>query len=551
MRAKKTVDEALERIFGAPMRELAPKLVIEPPAKAAFGDLSTNAAMLLAKREGRKPRELAEELCGRLAEECPDIASAEAAGPGFCNLRFRPSFWQRAVGRIEERGAAYGESGMGAGKKVLVEYVSANPTGPLHVGHGRGAALGDSLARLLRSQGYDVNTEYYLNDAGRQMRTLGLSIWLRLLECSGRNTDYPEDCYQGAYIRDLARELLGARPELADLSEAEGLPVCQNFGMENILSGIRKDLGDFRCSHDRYFSEKSLVDAGKVDEAFRVLAEKGLTYEKDGALWFRSESLGDSKDRVLRKSDGSLTYFATDIAYHHDKFLRGYGLLADLWGADHHGYIARLKGGVSAMGHDPDDFDILIIQLVNLLRGGQPVAMSTRAGQFVTLREVMDEVGIDAARFMFLSRKSDSPLDFDLALARERSMDNPVYYVQYAHARICALLRRAGERGLELAPSTDAAVLSRLDAPEELAMLRLLDGFEDTLASAARARAPHHVSSYLRELASMVHSYYGKYQILLPDDAELSLARLALLRAARQVLRNGLQLLGVEAPEAM
>lgn len=551
MRAADTLRAAL----AAALKELdlpwPDKLVVEPPREAKHGDLSTNAAMLLARAAKRNPRELGQELAARLPALCADIEHAEVAGPGFCNVTFRPSFWRRAVAEVESAGAAYGESDAGKGRKVLVEYVSANPTGPLHVGHGRGAAVGDSLARLLRKTGYAVETEYYLNDAGRQMRLLGLSVWLRLQELAGRAVEFPEDWYRGDYIRDLAADLLRREPALADLPEDESRARCGAYAVEQILGGIRADLAAFRVEHGRYFSEKSLVDGGAVDAAFAALKRAGYTYERDGALWFATTRLGDDKDRVLRKSDGSLTYFASDIAYHHDKYRRGHDWLVDVWGADHHGYIPRMRAAVAAMGEARESFDVVLIQLVNLLRDGKLVSMSTRAGEFVTLEEVLREVGPDAARFLFLSRKSDSPLDFDLELAKQRNLDNPVYYVQYAHARISSLLRRAAAQGLTLPERTDEAALAPLDTPEDMALLRQMAAFEDMLAQAAQNLAPHHVSRYLMDLAGSLHAYYARHQILLPDDEPRAVARLALLRAVGQTLRNGLFLLGVSAPESM
>ncbi|WP_165078175.1 MULTISPECIES: arginine--tRNA ligase [unclassified Desulfovibrio] len=553
MRAADTLRAAIEAALKELDLPLPDKLVVEPPREARHGDLSTNAAMLLARAAKRNPRELGEALAGRLAALCPDIERVEVAGPGFCNVTFRPEFWRRAVTEVEAQGDAYGRSDAGKGRKVLVEFVSANPTGPLHVGHGRGAAVGDTLARLLKATGHDVGREYYLNDAGRQMRLLGLSVWLRLQELAERPVTFPEDWYRGDYIRELAAELLRKEPELADAPEDEARARCGAYAVERLLAGIKEDLADFRVEFGEgdYFSEKSLVDKSAVDAAFAALKEAGYTYEKDGALWFATTRLGDDKDRVLRKSDGSLTYFASDIAYHHDKYSRGYQWLVDVWGADHHGYIPRMRAAVAAMGEPEASFDVVLIQLVNLLRDGKLVSMSTRAGEFVTLREVLDEVGPDAARFLFLSRKSDSPLDFDLELAKQRNLDNPVYYVQYAHARINSLLKRAADKGYSVPERMDEAALAPLDTPEDLALLRKIAAFEDTVAQAAEHLAPQHLSRYLMELAGLLHGYYAKHQILLPDDRPRAAARIALLRAIQQTLGNGLALLGVSAPTDM
>ena len=506
---------------------------------------------MLAKQAGRPPRELAGNLADALRRADARFQSVDVAGPGFLNVTFSPAFWHETVMRVEEAGEAFGASDMGRGTRVQVEYVSANPTGPLHIGHGRGAAVGDSLARILRFAGFDVTTEYYLNDAGRQMRLLGLSVWLRARELAGLPVTWPEDYYRGAYIIDIAREMLTADPHLTELPDAEGQERCFAYGMARILEGIQKDLREFRVEHQVWFSERSLVDAGAVEATFERLATVGLLFEKDGALWFRTTDLGDDKDRVLRKSDGTLTYFSSDIAYHDDKYRRGFDRVVDVWGADHHGYIPRMRAAVRALGRQATDLDVVLIQLVNLLRNGEQIAMSTRAGQFETLEDVVREVGVDAARFMFLSRKSDSHLDFDLELVKQRTMDNPVYYVQYAHARVSSVLRRAEEAGLLLAGALRPADLAPLDSAEDLALLRSVDRFEDVVRDAALALAPHHVSYYLLELAGALHSYYARHPVLQAGDPALATARLALLRAVGQTLKNGLALLGVSAPESM
>ena len=546
MRATDVLRSALMGIVEEMGLNWPAKAVIEPPRDPKHGDLAANIAMLLAREAHKNPRELAQIFVEKLPQRC-----AEVAGPGFCNVTFSQHFWRKTVCEVEAAGAAYGQSSVGQGRKTLVEYVSANPTGPLHVGHGRGAAVGDSLARLLRKAGFDVETEYYINDAGRQMRILGLSVWLRVKELAGRPVEWPEDYYRGSYIIDIAREMLAEDPSLPDMEDQAGQDRCYERAMNEILDGIKADLADFRVEHQHWFSEKTLVESGAVKAAFDALTEAGHTFDKDGAFWFATQALGDDKDRVLRKSDGSLTYFASDIAYHHNKFQRGYDWLIDIWGADHHGYVPRMRAAITAMGKPRESFDVVLIQLVNLLQGGKPVSMSTRAGTFETLADVVKEVGADAARFMFLSRKSDTSLDFDLELAKQRSLDNPVYYVQYAHARICAVLRRAEERGITLPAAATDELLAALDTPEDMALLRKMAGFEDMVATAAQALAVHHVSHYLMDLAGMLHSYYAKHQVLLADDTARTLSRLALLRAVSQVLRNGLDLLGVSAPEAM
>jgi arginyl-tRNA synthetase len=536
------------------------KAVLEAPKDPAHGDLASNLALVLAKETRCSPRETAARLADALKSASPgisagflpsDIASVEVAGPGFLNVRFSPAFQQRRISEIETRGPLYGSSDIGRGRKTLLEYVSANPTGPLHIGHGRGAAVGDSLARILRFAGFDVRTEYYVNDAGRQMSLLGRSILLRAREAANLPVNLPEEYYKGTYIADTAAGLLRERPDLHELPEEEAETLCREYGAREILRGIREDLARFRVEHQNWFSEQTLVQNGAVERAFGRLREKSLVFERDGALWFASARLGDDKDRVLCKSDGSLTYFASDIAYHDDKYKRGFDFVIDIWGADHHGYAPRIRAAVEALGRKAEDFEILFIQLVNLLRNGTPVGMSTRAGTFETLADVVAEVGVDAARFMFLSRKCDSPLDFDLEAVKERSMENPVYYVQYAHARVCALLRRGEQEGLRLPDVVPPALLAPLQNPEDLALLRLADRFEDVAAAAALKLAPHHISAYLTELSGLLHSYYAKYPVLRAEDGASGRARLALLRALGQVLRNGLDLLGVTAPDSM
>ncbi|MBQ7738882.1 MAG: arginine--tRNA ligase [Desulfovibrionaceae bacterium] len=548
-------NEALRRVLAECVENLKwtwpEKTVIEPPKDPKHGDLSTNMALLLAKPLKKNPRELANTLAQELMQRSELIAKAEAAGPGFCNVTLAPSFWQSVVTDIEALGDHYGEGSLGAGQKVLVEFVSANPTGPLHVGHGRGAAVGDSLARLLKAAGYTVDTEYYLNDAGRQMRLLGLSVWLRARELQGLDVEFPEEYYRGDYIIDIAKNCLAKMPDLLSLDPDEAKDKCYLFAMQSILDGIVADLADFRVYQDRFFSEKSLVEDKSVDDAFRYLDGEGLTYEQDHAYWFKAKQFGDDRDRVLRKSDGSLTYFASDIAYHHNKYARGYDWLIDVWGADHHGYIPRMRGAISAMNRAQESFDVVLIQLVNLIKDGKPVSMSTRAGTFETLHDVVKEVGVDATRFMFLSRKSDSPLDFDLDLVRTRNMENPVYYVQYAHARICGLLRRAVERGVVLPDKIDADILKHLSLDDDLALLKKEAQYPEIIASAAKVLGVHHVSRYLMELSGLVHSFYAKQQILGTSDQDLILARLAMLRSVAKVIKNGLGILGVEAPEQM
>lgn len=551
MQAFDSVRSALSGFLQEKGLEWPAKAVVEAAKDPKHGDVATNLAMLLAKPLHRAPRDIAAELAAWIRDHTDGVENVEVAGPGFCNVTFSQVFWRRVVQQVEKEGAAFGSSTIGGGRKTLVEYVSANPTGPLHVGHGRGAAAGDSLARILRRAGYDVTTEYYINDAGRQMRILGMSVWYRLRNLVGRTMAEPEDYYRGSYITDIAKEMLEKDPSLADASDEDGKERCYEYAKNEILEGIKKDLRDFRVEHQNWFSEKTLVDGGLVDKAFQALKDAGYTYEKDGALWFATSRLGDDKDRVLRKSDGSLTYFASDIAYHHNKFERGFDWLIDVWGADHHGYVPRMRAAIEAMGKGKKNFDVVLIQLVNLLINGQPVSMSTRAGTFETLADVVREVGADAARFMFLSRKTDSPVDFDLEAVKRRTMENPVYYVQYAHARVAALLRRAAEEGVTIPDVSDDAALAGLTLPDDMALLRKMALYRDMLEQAATTLSVHHVSHYLMELSQLLHSYYTKNQILKAGDPVTTGSRLALLRAVSRVIANGLDLMGVSAPDHM
>jgi len=527
-----------------------PAFVVEEPRAEAHGDFSTNAAMVMASSQKMAPRKIAEILAGHLRQRQSEVERVEIAGPGFINFFLRPEAWHPVVQRIAERGDAFGSCNVGRGRRVQVEFVSSNPTGPLHVGHGRGAAVGDAVAAILAACGYDVQREYYINDSGRQIQTLGLSVYLRLLEHFGREVDFPETCYQGDYIRALAAEVAVAEGEdILQWPEEKAVSHCARYACEKILAGIRHDLADFGVTFDCWFSEQSLYDSGQVDEAIAFFREKGLIYEKDGALWFKTSEFGDEKDRVVVRSNGQTTYFASDIAYHREKFQRGFDRVIDVWGADHHGYIARMAAAIEAGGIARERFGVILVQLVNLLRGGEPVAMSTRAGRFDTLAAVIREVGRDAARFIFLSRHHESALDFDLEVARQKTNDNPVFYVQYVHARISSILRKGREQGMT-GVAWDAEAVGLLTAPEEMSLIKAMDRFPETVAAAAEMLEPHRVTYYLMDLASLFHAYYNKHRVL-TDDTRLSRGRLCLVLAVRQVIRNGLTLLGVSAPEKM
>ena len=524
------------------------EILLEVPKNADHGDFATNLAMTLAKPERKAPRQIAEQLVKRLQEN-PLCETVEIAGPGFINFRLSAQCWYEVLDQVMTSGDSYGRSDVGKGTKIQVEFVSANPTGPLHIGHGRGAVVGDALAAVLQAAGYDVQREYYVNDAGNQVTTLGRSILLRLRELQGEQIDFPEDGYQAEYVTDVARKLRAEKGDLQGVGDAEAMEICARFGVAEILTWIETDLAEFGIRFDNWYSEKSLYDRSMVDQELAKLKAKELSFEQDDALWLRTTEFGDDKDRVLIKSDGSYTYFASDVAYHMEKFDRGFDRVIDVWGADHHGYIPRMKAMLTGLGHPPEDLEVLLIQMVNLLRDGVPYTMGKRSGNFITLREVIDEVGRDACRFFFLIRRCDSQLDFDLELAKQQSSDNPVYYVQYAYARVCSINRNATEAGISL-PESGAVAYNTLTLPEELALARLLARFPEAVAAAAVNYEPHRVVFYLQELAAQFHSYYNRQRVLV-DDVETSRARLYLVNAVKTVLGNALTLLGVSTPEQM
>ena len=548
---------------------------ITPARAPQHGDYAANIALLLAKPAKQKPQALAEQLVAALPDS-PWVARAEVAAPGFINFHLSPAVYHALPAQIREAGAHYGCRPQPTGERVLIEFVSANPTGPLHIGHGRGAAFGDTLARLLRAAGFTVDTEYYVNDAGRQMDILALSVWLRYLEQGGSAITFPDNAYRGDYVKDIAaqlREHTGDRlmrpaetldadlpkdPEnrldtlITRCREALGPDnhaQLARYTLDAELRDIRADLSEFGVEFNQWFSEQSLVANGDIERALEALEARGHLYQQDGAQWFRATALGDSKDRVVRRANGQHTYFAADIAYHFNKGERGYDKLINLFGADHHGYITRIKTAFGALGHPADRLTVLLLQFVALTRAGKRLKMSTREGEFVTLRSLREEVGNDAARFFYLLRRPDQHLDFDVALATSESADNPVYYVQYAHARICSVMQKIRDRGLP-APDTDTPDPSLLTLPEEHALLGQLLRFPDLIEQAAEAYAPHQVAYYLRDLAAALHSYYNAHPFL-ASEPPLRLARLALIDAVRQVLANGLAILGVSSPLRM
>ncbi len=551
-RIKKIVEETYEGLSSQgrlPRANVAPDHSISVPKLEKHGDYASNFCMVMASALRMAPRKIAEGMKAGLEKEGL-FERVDVAGPGFLNVFLSPGFWQENLLEIKKRGREYGSSDAGKGRKVLVEFVSANPTGPLHVGHGRGAAVGDSLCRVLRMAGYQVTSEYYINDVGNQMQTLGRSVYLRYQEHLGRRIDFPPECYQGDYIRQIAAYIAKEYGDrFLDVDFAEHADFFIDRAVSEIFEGIRNDLDDFRVRFDSWFSERSLHESGLVEKTIEELKASGKIYEKEGALWFRTSDYGDEKDRVVRRSNGVLTYFAADIAYHRNKFQRGFQELVDIWGADHHGYIPRVKAAISAMDFDPEALNVLLVQLVNLIEGGQVKAMSTRAGQFVTLREVIDDVGADAARFIFLTRRCDSHLDFDLDLAKSQSQENPVYYVQYAHARLSSVFRTAREKGVTVMAPREVD-LSVLDDPEEMKILKVLASFPETVAQSAAALEPHRISYYLTELAGLLHKYYTTHRFI-GDDSKVTQARLLLADVVRTVLKNGLGLLGVSAPDKM
>ena len=549
-RLRRQIGDALQACFdnNSLHSRVVPDVQIEVPGNPEHGDFSSNLAMTMARAEKKSPRQIAEALVAALGD-CDFLSKVEIAGPGFINFTLKPTCWYEVLDDITAKGKQYGFSKVGQGRKVQVEFVSANPTGPLHIGHGRGAAVGDAVAAILQAAGFDVQREYYVNDAGNQVATLGRSIWMRLREQRGEAIVFPEDGYQGEYIQELAVKLFEEDPAVAELEEDEAVKRCTAFGVSNVLDWIAADLKKFGIKFDRWFSEQSLYDRNMVEIELAKLADKGLSYERDGALWLRTTDYGDDKDRVLIKSDGSPTYFASDVAYHMEKFDRGFERVIDVWGADHHGYVPRMKAVVAGLGHQPDDLEVLLIQMVNLLRDGQPFTMGKRSGNFVTLREVVEEVGSDACRFYFLMRRSDSQPDFDLELAKRQSADNPVYYVQYAHARVCSIKRNAEEQGVSL-PKRGVADLSNLILPEELLLAKYLARYPEAVVGAAQNCEPHRIVYYLQELAAQFHSYYNRQRVLVEDPATTQ-ARLYLVDGVRIVLANALNLLGVNAPERM
>ena len=532
--------------------EAIPYIEIDIPKDAGHGDYASNVAMVLASRGKGKlaPRRIAEIISKNISSGDDVLARVEVAGPGFMNFFIREDVWSTLLSDVDKLGDRYGASDYGKGKKIHLEFVSANPTGPLHIGHARGAVVGDVIANILEASGCSVFCEYYINDTGNQMNNLGKSVLFRYLELLGEEVEFPEGFYQGDYIRDLAKEIIAREGKgYRDRNQEETIRMFTDYAASEILIGIKDDLKAFGVVFDNYFSEKDLYKDDGVAKLLAELEKKKFIYNDGETVWFRTTAFGDEKDRVVIRKSGEPTYFAADIAYHQNKYERGFDKNIDVWGADHHGYIPRMAACIEALGHEKDSLKIVLVQLVNLLRDGKPVPMSTRAGEFVTLKEVVDEVGKDAARYNFLMRRSDSHLDFDLELAKRQSSENPVYYVQYAHARICSIMRNADERGYKI-PAYDEVDLSFLTLPEEINLIKAITRLPEVVEGAALSLEPHRLTFYLNDLAALFHSYYNKHKVI-SDEEGRSRARLFLTKSILAVLGNALRILGVSAPERM
>lgn len=527
-----------------------PSFTVEKPREARFGDFYTNLAMVIASRLTRKPRDVANLIKNNINGYSNLISKIEIAGSGFINFFMTPDFWLEGLRDVVSKDSGYGSLAIGRNEKVLVEFVSANPTGPLHVGHGRGAVIGDVLSNILRKAGYDVDKEYYINDVGLQMETLGISTLVRYKQILGENAEFPENGYKGDYINDIARDIILKKGNyFLQMTDKESLPFFIDFSAGVILDGIKKDLENFGIVFNRWYSEKSLYEKGMVDEIIKWLKEREFIYEKDGALWLKASAFGDEKDRVVRRGTGYYTYLASDIAYHKEKYERGFKKVINVWGADHHGYIPRIRSAIKALGFDNKTFNVLLVQLVNLKRGGEVISMSTRSGEFTELSHVVKEVGKDAVRFFCMMRSSDSHLDFDLDLAKEQSSENPVYYVQYAHARICNILKQAEVCKIKI-PDVLSINLQPLNLSEELSIIKKILIFPELIEKMAVSLEPHLITHYLLDLSGDFHSYYNKYRVI-SDDNDLTIARLTMVKALGVVIKNSLNILGVTAPEEM
>jgi len=540
------IDEALKKIDAEDTEIANLSYDVEVPKDYKNGDFTTNVAMKLASFLKKPPRQIAEKIKYFLEDSI--FEKVEVAGPGFINFFVSKSFFHDFLTSVIEDKCVL-KSDVGKGKKVQVEFVSANPTGPLHIGHGRGAAYGDSLARVLKACGFDVQREYYINDAGNQMNNLALSIYSRYLELYGVNDEFPKDGYKGEYIIDIAKDIKNEyQDSLLKMPKEEAIDICFKIGVEEITNTIKKDLEDFGVTFDNWFSEKSLYLSGEVEKTLLELEERGETYEKDGALWFNSTKYGDDKDRVLRRSNGELTYFASDIAYHRNKIKRGFDNLINVWGADHHGYVKRLKSSIRALGYNEEMLEVKLVQMVSLIEGGEKISMSTRAGTFVELSWLTEKVGSDAARYFYIMRDINSQFEFDIDLAKSKTSDNPVYYIQYAHARVCSIIRNAEEKNIRYEVGK---FLDKLNSDQDIALIKKLYEFRSVLETASRTREPHRIPYYLQDLAALFHNYYKNNQILIEDDVETTSARVTLSLGVKEVIKFALSLIGVSAPDKM
>jgi arginyl-tRNA synthetase len=545
------VEEMKEAVVKAGMaeREQIPNFILEVPKDKTHGDFATNIAMQLARVAKKAPRQIAEGIAGNFDAAKVSVSRLEIAGPGFINLFMDSKYLYDVISQVIAMGEDYGRTDYGKGTRIQVEFVSANPTGSLHLGHARGAAVGDALCNVLDRAGFDVSREYYINDAGNQIANLAKSIEARYMQALGQDFPMPEDGYHGQDIIEFGREL--AKEEgnrFVSMSEDERFQYFRSYGLKRELAKLKRDLADFGVEFDVWFSETSLYESGAVEQAVDTLRDRGYVYEQDGATWFRSTDFGDDKDRVLIKNDGSYTYLTPDIAYHANKFSRGFDKLINIWGADHHGYIPRMKAAIQALGYEADQLEVIINQMVSLFQGGEKVKMSKRTGKAVTMRDLMEEVGKDATRYFFTMRSSDAHLDFDMDLAVSKSNENPVFYVQYAHARICSIFRQAEDAGLRW--TEENADLSLLSSEKELELLKKLGQFPEEISLAAEQFAPHRIVRYVYDLAALLHSYYNAERVMV-DDQALAIARLKLVQAVGITIRNGLRVIGVSAPEKM
>ncbi|WP_121663925.1 arginine--tRNA ligase [Metabacillus litoralis] len=544
-------DEIKASVLKAGLAEEAqiPDVLLELPKEKAHGDYSTNMAMQLARVAKKAPRAIAEAIVENFDKEKGSIEKIEIAGPGFINFYMNNSYLTDLIPNILKAGESYGEINVGNNEKVQVEFVSANPTGDLHLGHARGAAVGDSLCNVLAKAGYDVSREYYINDAGNQINNLALSVEARYFQALGKDTAMPEDGYHGEDIIGIGKKLAEEYGDkFVDQSSEERLSFFREYGLKYEMAKLKADLEEFRVPFDVWYSETSLYHNGKIDNALAALKEKGHIYEEDGATWFRSTTFGDDKDRVLIKNDGSYTYLTPDLAYHKDKLDRGFTKLINVWGADHHGYIPRMKAAIEALGYGKDTLEVEIIQLVHLYKNGEKMKMSKRTGKAVTMRDLIEEVGLDAVRYFFAMRSADTHMDFDLDLAVSKSNENPVYYAQYAHARICSMLRQGEEQGLSF---EDNLKLDEISSEKEFDLLKKLGEFPQAVAEAAQKRIPHRITNYIYDLASTLHSFYNAEKVLDPENTEKSRARLGLMKATQVTLQNAFTIIGVSAPEKM